>query len=189
MKGGRRELSGSRVLRCVARSALVPPTEIIDIALPRPQLPLMTWAPSEVAQYNWHLLHFTLYQTSYLVRDALASALDRYIKRCLLVPFFQLGAGRALWDIEVRKAAGDWLNPWAISAREIALGTASEMPVLIARDTRQKRYVATPMPDVKLQMNWQGFDYIDAVDRIFGDRVIDSQEHPVFRYLTGRGGL
>ena len=165
------------------------PERPAELGRPRAQLPFTTLASDEVRSTLWNTLDFKPFATTYVVVDDLGVALDAHIKKAAIVPFVQIGLGLGAWRIEVPKSPGDWLNSWAISELEIAFGVASETPVLLSSDTRLKRYLWTVCHGVDLKPNWLGFEYLDFIERTFSNRIIDSQDHRVFRYLTGQGSL
>lgn len=179
----------ARILSCVATNASQGTNANLGVAIPVSQFPVTTFISPEVIERRWNVLRFKPYDAHFVVADTLAEPLGTHLKRSSLVPYHQFGCGRGLWVIDDRKKPSEWLTSWAISAREIAFGIASQCPVLISRDTTQKRYVAVPIRDRDSPSTWRDFDYTAFVIESFAERIIDDEEHPIYRYLTGRGGL
>lgn len=163
-----------------------PPSDAaaVTVCVPSAQTLIHTYAAAAV-QRVWRLLYLKSRDEFVSVADSVKDAFDGEVKHCLLIPTITSRGSLSLWPIEV----GDtdtWINSWAKSAREIALGVAAENWVRLARNTADKRYMAKRVTDTPPTVDWSSFRYEAAVVRAFGaGRYVDSKSHPVYLAFAG----
>lgn len=173
-------------VRPIAAIAVGPPLDnaAVTVCVPNSQTLIHTCAAAEV-QRVWRLLHLKNRDEYLIVADSVKDGFGGAIKHCLLIPTVTSRGSLILWPIEVGDS-DSWINSWAKSAREIALGVAAETWVRLDRNTADKRYMARRVTGAAPTVDWSLFRYETAVVRAFGaDRYVDSTSHPAYIAFAG----
>lgn len=173
-------------VRPIVSISVGPPADnaAVTVCVPSSQTLIHTYAAADV-QRVWRLVHLKNRDEFVIVADSVQEGFGGAIKHCLLIPTVTSRGSLILWPIEVGDA-DTWINSWAKSAREIALGVAAETWVRLDRNTADKRYIARRLIEAPPTVDWSSFPYEATVFRAFGSgRFVDSTSHPIYRAFAG----
>ena len=120
---------------------------------------------------------------NYLVAPAIVSSLEGDVSPVLLVPYVTRDAQAGLWPLK-RDRPGARINSWNASAFEAAK-LAEGTWIRLATDMAMQSYNAIKAIGDLGAPQIPSETYGALLERAFGDRVIDTHDHPVIRRLMG----